>query len=550
MKRQKVIELDCVDSKKLDIDWENVLAEEDVPELEIIGSNKTPVTCSGEDSAPPVQSLDDNQIDDELNRRRSILSALSDRLPDNGEKIRTRIGNLEYEKQRRLLRRTKMDPDKCQILSHSKSSDVFRQAETASKETSRQWNIGSKILSRSRSTFGAQFSENPKMDAQPVNLFDEELQDLGSGSWKGKAGRETKTNQSNGWRSMPSLRKSQGVEFESIAIAEFKLQEDDKLINLDEDEPHSPMAVEEAFELPEGLPEDICYPSRDDPDLVQLSLKDLKCLSPREYLTSPVINFYIRFLQHQVFSENQTAANSHFFNTFFYKKLIEAVSYKKIRGPIDVLSFIPFLQKVEAKHIMCNYNKNREKLLMSYDRFFESYDSLIITSGGGRVLIYSVNHIFLYRYMKSNLHWSLVIICIPDRDDESGLTVIHLDSLGYHPREIIFDNVKRFLREEWNYVNQDALSLDLPISGEIWRDFPNRIIEAEVQVPQQKNDCDCGLFVLFFIKRFIEEAPERLKLEDLGMIHKKWFKPDEASALRFKIWNKLIDLFRNSNQTD
>lgn len=48
-----------------------------------------------------------------------------------------------------------------------------------------------------------------QMDAQPVRLFNEELQDLGRGSWKGKADRETKTNQSNGWRSMPSLRKSQ-----------------------------------------------------------------------------------------------------------------------------------------------------------------------------------------------------------------------------------------------------------------------------------------------------------------------------------------------------
>jgi ubiquitin-like-specific protease 1C/D len=72
---------------------------------------------------------------------------------------------------------------------------------------------------------------------------------------------------------------------------------DDKVINLDEDEPLSPMVVEEACELPEGLPEDIYYPSSDQSDgrdLVQVSLKDLKCLSPGEYLTSPVINFYIR----------------------------------------------------------------------------------------------------------------------------------------------------------------------------------------------------------------------------------------------------------------
>lgn len=38
------------------------------------------------------------------------------------------------------------------------------------------------------------------------------------------------------------------------------------------------------------------------------------------------------------------------------------------------------------------------------------------------------------------------------------------------------------------------------------------------QVPQQKNDYDCGLFVLYFIERFIEEAPDRLKRTDLDMV--------------------------------
>ncbi|MCI33903.1 ubiquitin-like-specific protease 1D-like, partial [Trifolium medium] len=38
-----------------------------------------------------------------------------------------------------------------------------------------------------------------------------------------------------------------------------------------------------------------------------------------------------------------------------------------------------------------------------------------------------------------------------------------------------------------------------------------------LQVPQQKNEYDCGLFVLYFIERFMEEAPERLKKKDLAM---------------------------------
>jgi hypothetical protein len=39
-----------------------------------------------------------------------------------------------------------------------------------------------------------------------------------------------------------------------------------------------------------------------------------------------------------------------------------------------------------------------------------------------------------------------------------------------------------------------------------------------LQVPQQKNEYDCGLFVLYFIQRFMEEAPERLKKKDLAMV--------------------------------
>ena len=33
---------------------------------------------------------------------------------------------------------------------------------------------------------------------------------------------------------------------------------------------------------------------------------------------------------------------------------------------------------------------------------------------------------------------------------------------------------------------------------------------------------DCGLFVLFFMERFIEKAPERLKRKDLAMV-RYWF---------------------------
>jgi len=38
------------------------------------------------------------------------------------------------------------------------------------------------------------------------------------------------------------------------------------------------------------------------------------------------------------------------------------------------------------------------------------------------------------------------------------------------------------------------------------------------QVPQQENDYDCGLFVLYYMQRFIQEAPKRLQKKDLSMV--------------------------------
>lgn len=39
------------------------------------------------------------------------------------------------------------------------------------------------------------------------------------------------------------------------------------------------------------------------------------------------------------------------------------------------------------------------------------------------------------------------------------------------------------------------------------------------QAPQQKNEYDSGLFVLFYMERFIKDAPERIKKKDLSMVY-------------------------------
>ncbi|CAJ1940095.1 unnamed protein product [Sphenostylis stenocarpa] len=209
----------------------------------------------------------------------------------------------------------------------------------------------------------------------------------------------------------------------------------------------------------------IYFPSRDDPECVEICYTDTDCLAPEGYLTSTIMNFYIQ----------------------------------------SVLSYL-------------------------------------------YLTFYSVLGLLLMIFHISSLHWSLIIICIPDKEDESGPIILHLDSLGLHSSRSVFDNIKSYLIEEKNYMDRENVSSDVSIADRIWKCLPRRIESQIIAVPQQKNEYDCGLFVLYFIERFMEEAPERLKRKDLAMFGKRWFRPEEASNLRLKIRKLLLEKLQNSIQ--
>lgn len=102
------------------------------------------------------------------------------------------------------------------------------------------------------------------------------------------------------------------------------------------------------------------------------------------------------------------------------------------------------------------------------------------------------------------------------------------------------------LIHEWEYLKEDNGGLDIPIPERVWKFLPRRIDEKIITVPRQTNDYDCGLFVLYYMERFIKEAPHRLKRQHLSMFGKNWFKPQEASSLRWKIKNILQEQFHKA----
>ncbi|XP_022869716.1 ubiquitin-like-specific protease 1D [Olea europaea var. sylvestris] len=72
----------------------------------------------------------------------------------------------------------------------------------------------------------------------------------------------------------------------------------------------------------------IYYPSRDDPEAVEIGYSDMECLAPESYLSSIIMNFYIRYLQKSISPTCSESDYYHFFNTYFYKKLKQDVLAK------------------------------------------------------------------------------------------------------------------------------------------------------------------------------------------------------------------------------
>ncbi|CAL4974165.1 unnamed protein product [Urochloa decumbens] len=209
----------------------------------------------------------------------------------------------------------------------------------------------------------------------------------------------------------------------------------------------------------------IYYPSRTDPEAVELTYSDMKCLQPEEYLKSPVINFYLQYLKN-----SRSRRDLYMFNTYFYSKLEEALS---ALGDRDT-----------------QFNKLR-RWWRSVDIFKKAY------------IILPINE---------TIHWSLIIVCMPAKGKDSGPIILHLDSLGLHNSQKLFDTVVRYLEAEWRYLQKDS-SYDIPFSEKIWKRLLRNIKSEKVEVPRQRNEYDWPLYALLHQQVYSRGAREVDKRE-------------------------------------
>ncbi|KAK0577772.1 hypothetical protein LWI29_038369 [Acer saccharum] len=236
--------------------------------------------------------------------------------------------------------------------------------------------------------------------------------------------------------------------------------------------------------------EDVIYP-KGDSDAVSISKRDVDLLQPETFINDTIIDFYIKYLKNQIPPEERHRI--HFFNSFFFRKLADLDKDPKVD-------------------------------------------------------IFGKDYIFIP--VNFNLHWSLIVICHPgeltafkDEDmdkPEKVPCILHMDSIkGTHAG--LKNLVQSYLLEEWKVRHKDA-SEDLSSKFLTLRFM-------QLELPQQENSFDCGLFLLHYLELFLADAPVNFSpfrlTKSSNFLNGDWFLPTEASLKRTLIEKLIFELLEN-----
>ncbi|KAK2393272.1 Cysteine proteinases superfamily protein [Trifolium repens] len=256
--------------------------------------------------------------------------------------------------------------------------------------------------------------------------------------------------------------------------------------------------------------EEVIYP-KGEPDAVSISKRDVALLQPETFINDTIIDFYIKYLKNKLPTDEQK--RFHFFNSFFFRKLADLD-----KDPSSANDGRAAFQRVR-------------KWTRKVNLFEKDY------------ILIPINY---------SLHWSLIVICHPGevscfKDEEINESskvpcILHLDSLkGSHKG--LKNLFQSYLREEWKERHSNMVD-----------DFSSKFLQLRfisLELPQQENLYDCGLFLLYYVERFLEDAPIKFNPFKItkfsNFLNGSWFPPVEASLKRSHIQNLIFDIFENSS---
>ncbi|XP_069147622.1 probable ubiquitin-like-specific protease 2B isoform X7 [Solanum lycopersicum] len=256
--------------------------------------------------------------------------------------------------------------------------------------------------------------------------------------------------------------------------------------------------------------EEVIYP-KGDPDAICISKRDFDLLAPDTFVNDTIIDFYIMYLKNKIPPEKRQ--RYHFFNCFFFRKLADM-------------------------------DKDPNSAFDGHAAF------LRVRKWTRKVNLFDKDFIFIP--VNYNYHWSLIVICHPGEvanftDDDTASSsvrvpcILHMDSFrGSHVG--LKNLLQSYLCEEWRERTKETPDV-------VSSNFRNlRFLSLEL--PQQQNLSDCGLFLLHYVESFLEEDPAGINPYSIKNYHNEflsinWFQPYEPSIKRSAIQRLISNLLQN-----
>jgi len=265
---------------------------------------------------------------------------------------------------------------------------------------------------------------------------------------------------------------------------------------------------------------------------ISICAQDIQSLQDSEFVNDTVIDYYINYLLDKIHEGGGSSSaclssdDVFIFSTFFYKKLTSKA----------------------------HMHDKMEKWTKNVDLFSRKYVFIPVCS---------------------NLHWSLALVC-NKRDYKDGklddiqVSIIHVDSMyNGHCTSNITKVLRRYLESEWHRSLGDESSICHQVAKESTiytngeRKFSyDRILGGRIKSPKQNNFCDCGLFLLKFIQKFLFQPPESLEVlmvkskftvnpvmapSEKSKAFKDWFTVADANALRRNLRLRLVENIADNN---
>ncbi|KAM0919612.1 hypothetical protein ACQ4PT_008082 [Festuca glaucescens] len=259
--------------------------------------------------------------------------------------------------------------------------------------------------------------------------------------------------------------------------------------------------------------EEFTYP-KGDREAVSISSRDVELLLPEIFVNDTIIDFYIKHLSTRI--EPTERSRYHFFNSFFFRKLADL-------------------------------DKDQEKAPKGREAF------LCVRKWTRKIDIFAKD--FLFIPVNFSLHWSLLVICYPgevdtfNKDGDARVAgklpcIMHMNSIkGTHSG--LKDIIQSYLWEEWKERHPESAS-----------DSSDKFLNLRflsLELPQQDNLSDCGLFLLHYVERFLTDAPSffnPMKIDVFSsFLGDDWFVPAEASLKRSVIRKLIHELVTEPSKT-